>query len=170
MLRKYSPMVIAALLLTLSQGTALAFNQAADQPSDAEFQEMIRMREIEKEQSRQRLLERENSKPEPKRVARIHRPGTGPTEGDASTVVATVELTPEEIKNRDWSRVVAVAGPPSGGGGTTSRESGFTENQLNWLLCGTILVVGLIWWMTRRNETEGETVQTWLPGSSDSNG
>jgi hypothetical protein len=105
---------LATLILALGALVlpAQAFHKSADNEAEgnAQFKELIRQRELERKQSRQRLMEKEQASSEPKKMlVRVHERGDDPTSRDGSKVIATIEMTPEEVRNRDYKRMIAKA-------------------------------------------------------------
>ena len=101
-------MMVAAALVFPAQ----AFHKSAGGEADenAQFKELIRQRELQKEKSRQKLMEKERPQTEPDKIlVRVHERGDDPTKRDGSRVIATVEMTPEEVRNRDYKRMIAKA-------------------------------------------------------------
>lgn len=148
---------------------AQAFRKTADNSAmgDAQFKELIRQREIERRESRQRLAEKDQARSEPQNVmVRVHARGDDPTKRDGSKVIATIEMTPEEVRNKDYKRMIAKARAhqkvhlgaedqamnetrPPLSERETAAPAGF---DLNLIAIGVLGLAALGWWVMRPNQ------------------
>ena len=136
-------------------------SQEAAPPTNNEFKEMLRQREIERERSRRKLAERENETVDPKVLVRIHEKGDSPTNGDGSRVVATLEMSPDEVRNRDFNGISAkvracqesVLGAPAHAAEQSTAPpvpAAAGSGTSNWVTIGFLAFVGAGWWFIRR--------------------
>ena len=143
---------------------------SGDVSGDADFKETLRQREMERDQSRKNLEERERQRKnrQGKYIARIHATGDDPTSADGNEVVATLELSKEEYENQDFSRVHAAAGAHNRmslmtgsaeaaaapePGATAKPSNGALPTNRTLLGLSLLLVAGGAWWVLRPRGT-----------------